>query len=137
MERKQTRCAGRIKARGCIEGTVTRLRAGPSGVRISAGTTDFSPLRNAKTDCGTHQASSLMSLRGSFSREGHESDNSSSSSLRAGVKNEWTYTFTPPIRLYGMYLEKFIVFTSLWAKYGESFIADAGNVCGNDSALRG
>jgi len=109
MERKLTRCTGRIWTRGNVEGTVNRLRAGGFGVRILVGTRHFSLLQNAKTDCGTHQASYSVSPRGSSSLGGreHESHKSSSASLSAEVKNEWNYTFTPPMRLYGMYVENF------------------------------
>jgi hypothetical protein len=54
---------------------------------------------------GAHPASYAMGASGSFSgvkRPGREADHSPLAS--AEVKNEWSYTFTPPTRLHGMVL---------------------------------
>jgi len=43
----------------------------------------------------------------------------------------------PPYVFMECIWKTFTVFTSLWAKYGESFSTDASNVCSNHSALKG
>jgi hypothetical protein len=77
--------------------------------------TRFSPIFNVlyssvlrhrvQTSFGTHPASSQEGTRGSFlgiKRRGVEADHSPPSSVE--VKNAWSYTSTPPIRLHGVVL---------------------------------
>jgi hypothetical protein len=64
----------------------------------------WSPYR-VQNGSGAHPASFLMRSRGSFSRvkrSGDEADHSPPSS--AEVKNAWSCTSTPPIRLRGVVL---------------------------------
>jgi hypothetical protein len=61
--------------------------------------------RNIQTGSGTHPApypmgTRVLSLR--VKRPGREADHSPPSS--AEVKNAWSYTFTPPLRLHGVVL---------------------------------
>jgi hypothetical protein len=59
---------------------VTRVRAGRSGVRIPAGTRDFSLLRNVQTGFGAHSPFYSMGTGPGFfpGRKAHEVDNSTS-----------------------------------------------------------
>jgi hypothetical protein len=55
--------------------------------------------------CGVHPASYIMDMGGYFlgvKRPEREADHSPPSS--AEVKNAWSYTSTPPIRLHGVVL---------------------------------
>jgi hypothetical protein len=74
------------------------LRAGWSGVRVSAETAGSFPLHHRiRTGCGAHPASYPM---GTSERPWREADHSLPSSVE--VKNAWSYTSTSPISLHGM-----------------------------------
>jgi hypothetical protein len=76
-----------------------------SRVRFPAGAGNFSLHHRVQNSSGAHTASYPMGTRGSFpgvKRLGREADHSSPSN--AEVKNEWSYTSTPPIRLHGVVL---------------------------------
>jgi hypothetical protein len=60
----------------------------------------FSSRRRVQIGSGAHPASYPMDTE--VKRPGREADNSSASS--AEVKNAWSYTSTPPIRLHGAVL---------------------------------
>ena len=84
--------------RGSVVGIVTVLLTGRFGARIPVGVRDFPLLRNVQTGSGTHTASysvgTYVLLRGQsglgcvvkYSRESS-----------AEVRNEWSYTSSPPI----------------------------------------
>ena len=77
--------------------TVWRLAAaGRSGVRIAAGAVGLSRLEIIQTCTGVHRA--CCSVGAAVKRPGHEAGRSSMSS--AEVKDDWSYTSTPPIRLH-------------------------------------
>jgi hypothetical protein len=81
------------------------LRAGWWGVRIPIGAGNFSPHHRVPIGSGAHHASYATGNRGfslGVKRPGCETDHSSPSS--AEVKNEWSYTSTPPVRLHGVVL---------------------------------
>jgi hypothetical protein len=68
-------------------------------VRIPAGTTDFSSLGVPQIVSGTHPASSSVGISASMGdKRGFEVDHLHPSS--AEVRNECSYTFTPPIYLH-------------------------------------
>jgi hypothetical protein len=74
-------------------------------VRFPAGAVNFSLHPCIQNGSGTHPASYPMGTRGSFpgvKRPGREADHPPPSS--AEVKNAWSYTSIPPIRLHGMVL---------------------------------
>jgi hypothetical protein len=76
-----------------------------SRVRFPAGVGNFSLHHRVQNGSGTHPASYPMGTRGSFpgvKRPGREADHSPPCS--AEVKNAWSYTSTPPIRLHGVVL---------------------------------
>jgi hypothetical protein len=76
-----------------------------SMVRFPAGAGSFSLHHRVQNGSGAHPASYPMGTRGSFpgvKRPGPEVDHSPPSS--AEVQNAWSYTSTPPIRLYGVVL---------------------------------
>jgi hypothetical protein len=75
------------------------------GVRVPAGAGNFSPHNRVQTGCGAHPASCPVGTKGSFpgvKRPGREADKSPPCS--AEVKNVWSYTSTPPVRLHSMVL---------------------------------
>lgn len=77
------------------------LRAGRSGVRILAGTTDLSLLQNAQTGPGPHPASYPVCTGVCFfgvEQAVFQVDHLPLSF--ADVKNEWRYTSTGPICLH-------------------------------------
>jgi hypothetical protein len=71
-----------------------------SRVRFPVGAWNFSLHNRVQNGSGTHLASHPVGTRGSF--PGREADHSRPSS--AEVKNAWSYTSTPPIRLHGVVL---------------------------------
>jgi hypothetical protein len=76
-----------------------------SRVRFPAGAGNFSLHQRVQNGSGTHPATYPRGTRGSFpgvKRLVREADHSPQSS--AEVKNAWSYTFTPPIRLHGVVL---------------------------------
>jgi hypothetical protein len=76
-----------------------------STVRFPAGTGNFSLHRRVQNGSGAHPASYPTLTRGSFPggrAAGHEADHSPPSSAK--VKNAWSYTSAPPIRLHGAVL---------------------------------
>jgi hypothetical protein len=87
-----------------VVGITTRLRSGRSMVRISLTARDFSLLQKESQ----HRLLGLPGFlfcvyRGSFpgvKRPGSEVNHSPSSS--ADIKNEWSYTSTPPLCVHGM-----------------------------------
>ena len=92
-----------------VIGTVTRLRAERSGVRIPAGTRDFFSLRPDRL-----WGSDSLLLNGypssfpGLERPGREVDHASPPS--AEFKNKWRYTSAPPVRLYGADRDNFIFY---------------------------
>jgi hypothetical protein len=69
---------------------------------VPVGGRHFSPHRRVQTGSGAHPASYTMSTRAlslGVKWPGREADNSS-----AEVKNAWSYTSTPPLRLHGVVL---------------------------------
>jgi hypothetical protein len=81
------------------------LRAGWLGVRVPAGAGNFSLNHRIQIGSGAHPASYPMDIGGSFlgvKRPGRKADHSPPSSSE--VKNAWTHTSTPPIRLHGLVL---------------------------------
>jgi hypothetical protein len=77
-----------------------------SKVRFPAGAGNFSLHHHVQNGSGTHPASYPVGTRGSLprvKRPEREADHSPPSS--AEVKNAWSYTSTPPIRLYGVMLD--------------------------------
>jgi hypothetical protein len=82
-----------------------RLDDRGSRVRFQTGDGNFSLHRRVYNGPGTHPASYPISTRGSslgVKRPEREADHSHSSN--AEVKNAWSYTSTPPIRLHGVVL---------------------------------
>jgi hypothetical protein len=76
-----------------------------SSVRFPAGAGNFSLHHRVLNGSGTHPASYSMGNRGFFlgvKQPGREADHSPSSS--AEVKNAWSYTSIPLIRLHGVML---------------------------------
>jgi hypothetical protein len=76
-----------------------------SRVRFPERAGNFSPHHRVQNGSGAHPASYLVGSRDSFprvKRPGREADHSHPSS--AEVKNAWSYTPTPPIRLHGVVL---------------------------------
>jgi hypothetical protein len=76
-----------------------------SRVRFPTGAGNSSLHHRVQTSSGAHPASYPMCTRGSFlgvKRPGREADHSPPSS--ADVKNAWSYTSIPPIRLHGVVL---------------------------------
>jgi hypothetical protein len=74
-------------------------------VRSSAGAGNFSLHHLVQHGSGAHPASYPMGTEGCFSggkAAGREADHSPPSN--AEVKNAWSYTSTPPIRLHGVML---------------------------------
>jgi hypothetical protein len=74
-----------------------------SRVRFPAGGGNFSLHHRVHNGSETHPASCPIGTRGSFpwvKRPEREADNSSPSS--AEVKNAWSYTSAPPLRLHGV-----------------------------------
>jgi hypothetical protein len=72
-----------------------------SRVRFPAGAGNFSLNHRVQNGSGAHPASYPMGIVDSFlgvKRPGREADHSGPSS--AEVKNAWSYTSTPPIRLH-------------------------------------
>jgi hypothetical protein len=84
------------------EVALTTPGARRSGVLISAGVRYFSLLQNVKARSGDHPGSSTgteINIPG-VNRPECKVDHSPRSS--AEIKNGWTYTSTPPIRLHGV-----------------------------------
>jgi hypothetical protein len=78
---------------------------GVLGFDSRRGAWNFSLHHCVQNGSGAHPASYPMDTGGSFpgvKRPGREADHSPPSS--AEVKNEWSYTSTPPIRLHGVVL---------------------------------
>jgi hypothetical protein len=77
-----------------------------SRVRFPAGAGNFSLHYCVRIGSGTHPVFFPMGAGGSFpggvKRPGREADHSPPSS--AEVKNAWSYTSTPPIRIHGVAL---------------------------------
>jgi hypothetical protein len=76
-----------------------------SRVRFPVGDGNFSLHHHVQNGSRAHPASYPMDTRGSFPGvewPGHEADHSPPSSAK--VKNAWSYTSTPPIRLHGVVL---------------------------------
>jgi hypothetical protein len=69
-------------------------------VQFPAGAGNFSLHHRIQNGSGAHPTSYPMGTRGSF--PGGEADHSPPSS--AEVKNAWSYSSTPPIRLHGVVL---------------------------------
>jgi len=72
-----------------------------------------STYRNVETSAGAHLASYLIRIEDSFPRvkpPERAADHSPPSTVE--VKNDWSYTSTPPIRLHGVYKDTFIVYKS-------------------------
>jgi hypothetical protein len=81
------------------------LRAYWSGVRVSAEAGNFPFHHCVQNGSGAQPASYPMGNRAislGLKRPGHEADHSPPSS--ADVKNAWSYTSTPSIRLHGVVL---------------------------------
>jgi len=88
-------------------GEVTALWATGYKVQLLAGERDFSLLQNVQPGSRTHRAS-YTGVQGSFSRinqPGHESDHLPPSNTK--VKNEWSYTSSPPLCLHDICRDKF------------------------------
>jgi hypothetical protein len=76
-----------------------------SRVRFPAGAGNFSLHHRVQNASGANPASYPMDTGGSFpeiKQPGPEADHSPPSSVE--VKNAWSYTSTPPIRLHGVVL---------------------------------
>jgi hypothetical protein len=76
------------------------LRGGWSVVRVPAGAGNFPLHHHVQTGSGAHPVSYPMGTRGSFpvgERPRREADHAPPSSVE--VKNAWSYTSTPPIRV--------------------------------------
>jgi len=74
-------------------------------VLFPAGAGIFSPCHRVHTDSGLNSACYPMGISGSFPGDkatGRESDYCFPSS--AAVKNSWSYTSSPPVRLHGAVL---------------------------------
>jgi hypothetical protein len=79
------------------------------GFRIPAGTGNFSVRRRVQRGAGAHPVSYPVGIRGlsmGVKRPGREADHSPPS--RAEVKNAWSYTSTPSIRLH-VFTQLFII----------------------------
>jgi len=72
--------------------------------RFPAEESHFSLVHNVQSNSGTHPAScqlgTMSSSPGHIVAQGFDDDHSPASS--AEVKNEWSYTSTPPMCLYGV-----------------------------------
>jgi hypothetical protein len=82
-----------------------RLHNRGSKLRFPAEAGNFSLHHRVQNDSGAHPASHPLGTRGSFpggKAGGREADHSPPSN--ADVKNEWSYTSTPPISLHGVVL---------------------------------
>jgi hypothetical protein len=80
-----------------------RLDNQDSRFRFLAGAGNFSLHHHVQNGSGVHPASYPIGTRGFFpgvKRPGREADHSPPSSAK--VKNAWSYTSTPPVRLHGM-----------------------------------
>ena len=88
-------------------GTATRQGAGRSGVRIPVGPKYFFSTEIIQTGSGAQPASYSVGIRfvHLVNSEVHEVNHLPSSSVK--VKNEWSYTSTPPIRLHSVDRESF------------------------------
>jgi hypothetical protein len=87
-----------------------RVWAGPSAFRIPAGERIVLIFKTFHTSWGAHRACCSMGTGGVFrglKRPGRVFDHLHLSS--AEVNSEWSYTCTPPIRLYGVDNDKFCV----------------------------
>jgi hypothetical protein len=76
-----------------------------SRVRFPTGAGDFSLHHRIQNGSGAHPASYPMGTSGSFhgvKQPEREADHSPPSSVE--VKNAWSYTSTPPVRLHGVVL---------------------------------
>jgi hypothetical protein len=82
---------------GSIHSTMNRIYAGRSGVQILSRARELSLLHNIHTSSSAHPAS--LQCR--------QSDHSHPS--RAKFKNQWSYTSTQPVSLYGTYWYNFIL----------------------------
>jgi hypothetical protein len=74
-------------------------------VRFPAGVGNFSLHHRVQTGSGAHPATYSLGTRDSslgIKLPGRETDHSSPSSAK--VKNAWSYTSTPPVRLHGVML---------------------------------
>jgi hypothetical protein len=83
------------------------LWAGCPGFRVPAGAGNFSPHHRVQNGSGTHPGSYPVGTRGSFpgvKLPGREADHSPPSN--AEVKNAWSYTSTPSVRLHCVVLSK-------------------------------
>ena len=83
-------------------GTVNGLRAGRSSVRTPSEARDFSLLQNISTGSVAPPASYWIGtwVLSWVMRSGREADHSPSPS--AQVKDEWSYTSTPPRRIHSV-----------------------------------
>jgi hypothetical protein len=83
----------------------TGLRAGWSRVRFQVGAGNFSLLHRVQTGSGAYLASYPMGTSGAFpGGRAPRREAEHSPQFSAKVKNEWSYTSTPPIRLHGVVL---------------------------------
>jgi hypothetical protein len=95
-----------LKSRDGSVSIATRLWTGRSGLRYPTGTGNFSLRHRLQTDSGAHSASYPVGTTCSFPGvkwPGLEADHSPPSN--AEVKNERSYTSSPPPRLYGVVLK--------------------------------
>jgi len=87
---------------------VTGLWAGKSGVQFLGGSNNCSLLQNVQTCSGAHTASCSLGTGVLFigiNQPWHEADLSPQPSSE--VKNEWSYTGTCPVWLYGIRRDNF------------------------------
>ena len=101
-----------------VVGTVARLYAGRSGIQILAEARDFSFYKMSRLALDPTQPLFVV-YGGSFPGVkwlGHEGNHSLLSSFE--VKNEWSYTFAPPVLILGVILPVTVLIQSdLWWEY--------------------
>ena len=93
-----------------VVGIATKLRAGWSGVQLLVGASDLCLLQNVQTGSGVHPAVYSMGT-GFFpgiKQLGRDVNHPPPSSAEA--KNEWSYTSSPLVCLYGVTRENFTFF---------------------------
>jgi hypothetical protein len=97
---------------------VTGLWAGKCGAQLLGGSKNCSLLQVVQTCSGAHPASCSLGTGVLFigiNQSWHEADHSPPSSSE--VKNEWSYTGTSPLCIYGIHRENFTFHKGIVKKF--------------------